>query len=164
MLDQQFGEDTDFSRGVLSRWPDDEDAGRGDGIARHHRNEGPGGQIIFDQAIRKPGDAEPRRGGGSESGAVVCLEPSLRMNGDRLVAVDELPGFRSLHQCLMREQFVRSLGSAMLSDIGRACDELSMDRPDVTCEQIRIAEIADTYRTIEAFPDKIDEAITVARM
>src|SRR5258705_2631547 len=84
MLDQQLGEDPDFSRGVLSWRPDDEYAGRGDRKACHHRDQGAGSQVALDEAIRKPGDAKPRYGGGGESGAVVRLEPPLRMNGDRL--------------------------------------------------------------------------------
>ncbi len=87
MLDQQLDEDPDFSRGVLSWRPDDEYAGRGDRIACHHRDQGAGSQMVLGEAIRKPGDAEPRYSGGGESGAVVRLEPPLRMNGDRLVAV-----------------------------------------------------------------------------
>jgi hypothetical protein len=36
MLDQQFGENSDFPCGVPTRRPDDEHAARRDGIARHH--------------------------------------------------------------------------------------------------------------------------------
>ena len=75
MLDQQLDEDPDFSRGVLSWRPDDEYAGRGDRIACHHRDQGAGSQMVLGEAIRKPGDAEPRYSGGGESGAVVRLDP-----------------------------------------------------------------------------------------
>lgn len=59
--------------------------------------------MILDEAMRKPGDAEPCYSGNDESSAVVRLEPPLRMNGDCFVPVDELPGFRTLHERLMRE-------------------------------------------------------------
>src|ERR1700687_1752445 len=86
------------------------------------------------------------------------------MNGNCLVALEKLPGFRSLHERLMGKEFVRRLGSPVLPDIVRACDELSMDRSDATCDQVRVAEIADAYRTIETFPDDVPESIAVARM
>jgi hypothetical protein len=130
MLDQQFSEDSDFSRGVLPRRPDHIHSGRRERIARHHRSKSARSQIVLDEAMRKPGDAEPRHGGDSESSAVVRLEPPLRMNGDCLITVDELPGFRTLHECLMREAFVRCLGRSMLPDIVRTCDKGSMDWPD----------------------------------
>ena len=92
--------------------------------------------MALDEAMRKPGDAEPCYCDGSESGAVVRLEPSLRMNADCFIPVDELLGFRALHKRLMREQFVRRLGNSMLPDIVRACDKGTMDRPDATRHQV----------------------------
>ena len=87
--------------------------------------------------IRKPSDAEPRYRGSGESGAAIRFEPLLRMNGNCLVAIHKLPGFGSLHERLMGEEFVRRLGSPVLPDIVRACDELSMKRSDATCDQVR---------------------------
>jgi hypothetical protein len=55
------------------------------------------------------------------------------MNGNCLVAINKLPGFRSLHECLMGKELVRRFGSPVLPDIVRACDELSRDRSDTTC-------------------------------
>src|SRR4029077_9714326 len=86
------------------------------------------------------------------------------MNRNCLVTIDKLPGFGSLHERLMGEEFVRRLGSPVLPDIVRACDELAMDRSDATCDQVRVVEIADAYRTIETLPNDIDEAIAVARL
>ena len=60
MLNQQFGENSDFPCGVLTRRPDDEHAARRDGIARHDLDKAAGIQIAFDEMIRKPGDAESR--------------------------------------------------------------------------------------------------------
>src|ERR1700738_2062168 len=68
-----------------------------------------------------------------------------------LVAIDKLPGFRSLHERLMGKEFVRRLGSPVLPDIVRACDELSTHRSDATCDEVRVAGIAHAYRTIETF-------------
>jgi hypothetical protein len=39
-----------------------------------------------------------------------------------------------------------------------------MYRSDATRDQVRVAEIADAYRTIETLPNDIDEAITIARL
>src|SRR5580700_11715648 len=114
--------------------------------------------------IRKPGDAEPRHRSSGESGAVVRFEPPLRMNGDCLVAINKLPGFRSLHERLMGKEFVRRLGSPVLPNIVRACDELSSDRSDTACDQVRVVQITDAYRTIETLPNEIHEAIAVARL
>lgn len=164
MLDQQFGEDPDLSRGVLSRRPDNEHAAFGERIARHHGNQGAGSQIIFDEEIRKCGDAEPRRCGDRKGRTIIRLESSLRMNGDRPVSIDEPPGFRPLHERLVREQFVRRVGSSMLLNIVWARDKLSIDRSDAARDQVRVTEIADPYRAVETLTDDVDETITVARM
>src|SRR6202035_2366675 len=164
MLNQQFGENSDFPCGVLTRRSDDEHAARRDGIARHHLDKAAGIQIALDEVIRKPGDAEPRYRSGGESGTVVRLEPPLRVNGNCPVAIDKLPGFRSLHERLMGKEFIRRLGSPVLPDVVRACDELSMHRSDATRDQIRIVEVADAYCTIETLRNDIDEAIAIARM
>src|SRR5580700_217900 len=86
------------------------------------------------------------------------------MKRNCLVAGGKLPGFGSLHERLMGKKVVRHLGSPVLPDIARACDELSMDRSDAPCDQVRVGEIADAYRTVETLPNDIDEAITVARL
>src|ERR1700676_411349 len=162
MLNQQFGENSDFPCGGLTRRPNDEHAGRRDAIARHHLDKAAGIQTALDEGIRKPGDAESRYRSSGQSSAVVRFEPPLRMNGNCLVAVEKLPGFRSLHEHLMGKEVVRRLGSPVLPDIVRACDQPSSDRSDATCDQVRVVEIADAYRTIETLPNDIDEAITVA--
>ena len=122
MLDQQFSENPDFPRGVLTGRPDDEHSGRRDGIARHHWDEAAGIQIALDEIIWKPGDAESCDRSGGESGAVVRLEPSLRMNGNRRIAIDQLAGFHSLHQRLVGEQIVRRFRRTVLPDIAGACN------------------------------------------
>jgi len=58
------------------------------------------------------------------------------MNGNCLVTVDKLPSFRPLHERLMGKQFVWCLGSPVLPDIVRACNEFSVDRSDATRDQI----------------------------
>ncbi len=60
-------------------------------------------------AIGEPGDAEPCRRGGGKRRSVVGLEPALRLNRDDLVAIHELPGFRSLHEGLMGDELIRRL-------------------------------------------------------
>src|ERR1700756_349997 len=114
--------------------------------------------------IGKPSDAEPRHRCSGKCGTVVRLETPLRMNGNCLVAIHKLPGFRSLHERLMGQEFVRRLGSPVLPDIVRACDELSGDWSNTTCDQVRVCEIANTYRTVETLPNDIHEAIAVAGM
>src|SRR5579871_868177 len=164
MLNEQFSKNSNLPRGALAGRPDDEHASRRDRITRHQRNEGPRLQIVLNEVIRKPSDAEPRHRGSGECGTVVSFEPPVRMNGNCLVAINKLPGFRSLHERLMGKQLVRCLGSPVLPDIVRACDELSSNRSDTTCDQVRVGEIADTYRTVETLPDDIHETIAVARM
>src|ERR1700681_1730049 len=102
---------------MLTGRPDDEQAPRRNRIARHDLNKGAGIQIALDEVIRKPSDAEPRHRSSGESGTVVRFEPPLRMNGNRLVAIEKLPSFRSLHEGLMRKEFIRRLGSPVLPDI-----------------------------------------------
>ena len=64
----------------------------------------------------------------------------------------------------MREELVRRFGSAMLPDIYGASDELSMDRPDPPCDQVRVAEVTHANCAVEAFADDVDETVTIARM
>src|SRR5262249_16732648 len=149
---EQFGQDSYLARGVLSGRPKNIDAPAGNRIIGHHRNEGAGGQIILDKAIRKPCKPEAGCRGGSESGAVVGLEASVRPNGDRLVSVYEVPALGPLHQRLMGEEFDRGLRSAILADVVRARDELCVDWPDVARHHVRVSEIANAYCTVEAFP------------
>jgi hypothetical protein len=164
MLNQQFGENPDFPCGVLTGRSDDEHASRRDRIARHHRDKGAGFQIALDEMIRKPRDAESGHRSSGESGAVVRFESPLRMNGNSPVAINKLPGFRSLHERLMGKEFVRCLRRPVLPDIVRTCDEFSGDRSDTTCDLVRVVEITDAYRTIETFPNDVHEAIAIARL
>lgn len=53
------------------------------------------------EPIGKIGDAEACYRGGDESCAIVGLEAPPRVNRDDLVAIGQLPGFRSLHEGLM---------------------------------------------------------------
>lgn len=89
MLNQQFGENSDFPCGVLTGWPHDEHASRRDKIARHNLNKGAGIQIALDEMSRKPSDAEPRHHSSGECGSVVRFEPPLRMNGNCVIAQAE---------------------------------------------------------------------------
>ena len=57
MLNQQFGENSDFPCGVLTGRPDHKHAARRNGIARHNLNKRAGIQIALDEVIRKPSDA-----------------------------------------------------------------------------------------------------------
>src|SRR3984957_20214038 len=164
MFNQQFGENSDFPCGVLTGRPDHKHAARRTRIARHDLNKGTRIQITLDEMIRKPGNAEPRRSSSGKCGTVVRFEAPLRMNGNCLVAINKLPGFRPLHERLMGKEFVRRLGGPMLPDIARAGDKLSSDRSDTTCDQVRVVEIADAYRTIKTLPNDVHEAIAVARL
>src|ERR1700739_722178 len=164
MFNQQFGENSDLPCGVLPGRSNDEDTGRRNRVARHNVNKGAGIQMAFDEMIRKPSDTEPRHRSSDECGTVVRLEPPLRMNGNYLVAIHKLPGFRSLHERLVAEEIVRRLGSSMLPDIVRTCHERPSEHPHTTWDQARVVEIADAYRTIETLPNDIHEAIAVARL
>src|ERR1700721_1247127 len=159
MLNKQFGESSDFPCGVLTGRPDHKHAARRTRIAQHNLNEGTRIQITLDEMIRKPGDAEPRHCSSGKCGTVVRFEAPLRMNGNCLVAINKLPGFRSLHERLMGKEFGRRLGSPMLPDIVRAGDKLSGDRSDTTCDQVRVVEIADAYRTIATLPNDTPEGL-----
>ena len=100
----------------------------------HDRNKRAGRHILMGEAIWKPSNTEPCYGGGGESRAIVGLEAPMRPNRDDLVAIREVPGFRSLHESLMGDEFLRCLGRTMRFNIVRACDELSIDRPDAPCD------------------------------
>jgi hypothetical protein len=60
MLNQRFGEDSDFPCGVLTGRPHHKHAARRNRIARHNLNKCAGIQIAVDEMIRKPSDAKPR--------------------------------------------------------------------------------------------------------
>ena len=122
---------------MLSGRPNDKDAGGRNRVARHNLNKGAGIQIALDEMIREPRDAEPGHRSRSECGAVVRFEAPLRMDGCYFVAVHKLPGFHSLHEGLMGEEFVRRLGSAILFDVVGTCDERPGERPDPTRDQVR---------------------------
>lgn len=61
-------------------------------------------------AIREPGNAETCHCGGGKRRGAVSLEPALRLDRNNLVAIHELPGFCSLLEGLMGDEFVRRLG------------------------------------------------------
>jgi hypothetical protein len=118
--------------------------------------------MVLDDEIGKRRNAQSRYGRYGEGGAVIRLEPAMRMNGDRLVVtVDESPGFGPLHERLVLEKLFRCLRGAMLLYVARACDELAMDGTYATSDQVRVAEITDADRAIETHPDNIHEAVTV---
>lgn len=133
-------------------------------MTRHDRNKRAGGHIFMGEAIRKPSNTEPCCCCGGESRAIVGLETPMRLNRDDLVAICELPGFRSLHEGLMVDEFLRCLGGTMRFDIVRARHQLSIDRPDASCDQVGVLEIANPDSTIETLCYEIDEAITVGGM
>jgi hypothetical protein len=95
---------------------------------------------------------------------VVRFESTSRMQGDRLVSVNEVPRLDALHETLMGEDLVRRFGSAMLPDICGAGDDLSIDRPDPPCDQVRVGEVANANCAVETFTDKVDETVRVARV
>ncbi len=64
----------------------------------------------------------------------------------------------------MGDEFLRRLGGTMRFDIVRARDELSVKRPDASCDQAGVLEIANPDRTIKTLCDEIDEAIAVGGM
>lgn len=130
----------------------------------HDRNERAGRHILMGEAIREPGNTEPCDGGGDESSAVVGLEAPMRLNRDDLVAIHELPGLRSLHESLVVDEFLRCFGRTMRLNVIRARDELSVDRPDASCDQVGVLEIANPDSAIETLCDEINEAIAVGGM
>src|SRR5579862_1113201 len=114
MLNQQFSEDPDLSRGVVPRWSDNVDPDFGERIAIHECHQSAGRQLLLRQKFRQRGYAEPGDGSCRKSCTVVRFESTLRMHGDRLVSVNEVPRLGALHETLMREELVRRFGSAML--------------------------------------------------
>ena len=119
-------------------------------MACHDRNERAGGHIFPGDPVGEPGDAESRQCRGNERRAVVRLEAPLRADRDDRVAILELPGFGPLHESLMVDELLRRLGGAMRFDIVRARDQLSMDRPDVSRDQVGVREVADPDRAIDS--------------
>jgi hypothetical protein len=103
-------------------------------MTRHDRNKRAGCHIFMGEAIWEPSNTEPCYCGGGESRAIVGLEAPMRLNRDDLVAIREMPGFRSLHEGLMGNEFLRCLGRTMRFNIVRTRDELSIDRPDASCD------------------------------
>lgn len=131
-------------------------------MACHDRNKRAGGHISLGDAIGQISDPESCCGSGGKRYGVVGLEASLRTNRDDLVVIHKLPGFGALHEGLMGDEFLRRLGGPMRFDVVRARDELSIERPDTSCDQVRVLKIAHPYRTIITLRDEIDEAIAVA--
>src|SRR5260221_10507905 len=86
------------------------------------------------------------------------------MNCDGLVAVDQAPGLRALQEGLVGDKVVGRLWRPAPPDVVRACDELSADRPDAPGHEVRITEIANAHRTVEALTDNIHEAVAVTSM
>ena len=86
------------------------------------------------------------------------------MHGDGLVSVNEVPRLGALHETLMREELVRRFRSAVLPNIYRACDELSMHRPDPPYDQVRVAEVTHANCAVKAFADDVDKTVTIARV
>ena len=120
--------------------------------------------MLSRQPIGEIGDAEPRYSSRDQRGAVVGLEASLRPYRDDLVAVQELPGFDTLHECLVGDELFGCCRRPMRFDVVGACDELSIDRADAPCDQVGVLEIAHPYRAIVALPDEIDEAVAVGSL
>jgi hypothetical protein len=133
-------------------------------IACHDRDKRAGCHIFIGQAIGKPSDAESCGGGGNERCAVVGFKAPPWMNRDDLVAIHELPGFRSLHEGLMGNELLRRLRGTVRFEIVRARDELPVKRPDASCDQVGVLEIANSNRTIKTLCDEINEAIAVVGM
>ena len=52
----------------------------------------------------------------------------------------------------------------MRFDVIRACDKLSIDRPDALRDQVGVLKVANPDRAIETLGDEIDEAIAVGGM
>ena len=93
--------------------------------------------MVLDVKIRKRRDAQSCNRSGRKCGAIVRPEPTtLRVNTDRLGAIDEPPGFRSLYQRLMRDELLWRLRSTMLPNVVRTCDELSMNCSDTPRDQV----------------------------
>jgi hypothetical protein len=103
MLDQYLGESPDLPRRMAPWWPDDEDSAFGQWVVAHHGDQRSGCQSCLSQEIWQRGYAKPCDGSRSESRPVIRFEPALRMDGNRLVSVDETPRLRALHECLVRE-------------------------------------------------------------
>jgi hypothetical protein len=141
MLNQQLSKNPDLSRGVVSRWPDNEEASFRERMIFHQRYQSAGRELLLRQEIRQRGYAQPGDGCRGESHTVVRLEATLRTHCDHLVSVNEVPRLGALHETLMREELVGRFGSTMFPDIFRAGDKCSVDRPDAPCDQVRIAEV-----------------------
>ena len=137
MFNQQFSKDPHLSRRVKPWWSDYENTAFSQRIANHRRYQGAGCELFLRQKIRQRGYAEPGDGRRRKSRSVVRFESALRMHGDRLVSVNEVPRLGTSHETLMRDELLRRFGSAVLPDICGARDELSMHRPDPPYDQVR---------------------------
>jgi hypothetical protein len=106
VFEHQIGEHPDFPRRVPSRRADDINASLRQCVARHDGHQRTRSSIVFCDEIRKrcyPKSGCCRR---RERDTVIRLEASLRVDGDRLVAVDKLPGLSPLHKGLVSQEFV----------------------------------------------------------
>ncbi|MEY9998996.1 hypothetical protein ABIA18_000794 [Sinorhizobium fredii] len=104
----------------------------------------------------------PANAAAARAVALSALKRPPGMNRNDLVSIHKLPGFRSLHESLMGDQFLRLFRGTMRFDVIRARDQFPVDRPDASCDQVRVLKIANPYRTIITLRDQINEAITVA--
>jgi hypothetical protein len=139
-INQQFRKDSDLSHGVVPRWSDNEDPDFGERIAIHQRYQSAGRELFLRQKIRQRSYAKPSDGCRRKSHPFVCFEPTLRVHGDRLVSVNEVPRLRALHETFRSltqapEAVIRSpaeiaAASTRFSVDGWVEKRLSIPRPD----------------------------------
>lgn len=112
--------------------------------------------------IGQPSDAEPCHCRDGKSCSTVGLEPTLRPNGDNLVAVHKSPCLSPLHERLMHDYFPDGFGRPVRLDIVWARDELSIDWPDALRDQVGVLKVSASDRAIETLCNQVNEAIAVA--
>jgi hypothetical protein len=164
VLNQQFRKHSDLSRGVVPRRSDNEDSDFGERISTHERYQSARSQVFLDQEFRQRGYADPGDGRRRKSQAIVCLESSLRVHGDRFVSINEDPGLRALHETFMREELFRRFRSAVLLDIFGAGDELATDGRDPPGDEGRVTELTHANCAVKTFADDIDETVTIVAL
>ncbi len=64
----------------------------------------------------------------------------------------------------MSEELIWRLRGTMRFDVVGACYKLAKDRPNASCNQVGIREVANPDRAIEALCDEVNEAVGVRCM
>ncbi len=162
-FDKHLSEGSHFSRGILAGRPHDEDAGWRNRMTRHDRHQCTRTNMVRDKRFWQIGDPHSIQSGRYEGHCVISYEASLGTHRDNLVAIHELPLLGVPHNDLVIHNLVRCLGGTVSLDVGRTRNQLAKDRPDTSCDEVRVRKMPQPNCAIKTLSDEIYEAISIGR-